>query len=153
LNLPSPSFSFIPSPPHFWNSFNGSHFYIYIHGYTIFAPYSPSYSLFPHPPPPTGTNLPGRTFSVLLFPDFVEEEEGEGEKEGEGEGKEEKEEKETDILLFKDSYTGSFFMTFPYIYIYIYIYNLMNWFISYIFLDEKKKRGTSYCKKPFSYYD
>jgi hypothetical protein len=31
--------------PHSWSSFNRSHFFIYIHVYTIFAPYSPFYTL------------------------------------------------------------------------------------------------------------
>jgi hypothetical protein len=39
-----------PSTLHFWNSFNKYHFSIYIHVYTIFAPYSPSHALLPHPP-------------------------------------------------------------------------------------------------------
>jgi hypothetical protein len=46
--------------------------------YTVFAPYSPSYSLAPPPPPPISTTPlqpPGRTCSVLLFSDFVEEKE------------------------------------------------------------------------------
>jgi apolipoprotein N-acyltransferase len=46
LNSHPPSFSFIlPLPfylPHFWNSFKRYHFSIYIHVYTVFAPYSPS---------------------------------------------------------------------------------------------------------------
>jgi hypothetical protein len=45
-----------PLSPHSWNSFNKSHFSICIHVYTIFVPYSSSYTLSPHPPPPTGTN-------------------------------------------------------------------------------------------------
>jgi hypothetical protein len=45
LNSPPPSFSFIP---YSWNSFNKSYFYIYIHVYTIFAPYLLSYTLSPH---------------------------------------------------------------------------------------------------------
>jgi hypothetical protein len=57
---------------HFWNSFNRSHFPIYVHEH-IFPPYSPFYTLSPHPPPPTGTNPPGRTCSALLFSDFVKE--------------------------------------------------------------------------------
>jgi hypothetical protein len=41
--------------------------------YTIFALYSPSYTLSPHPFPHTGTNLPEKTCSVLLLSDFVKE--------------------------------------------------------------------------------
>jgi hypothetical protein len=41
----------LPPDPHSWNSFNKSHFSIYIHVYTVFAPHSPSFTLFPHPPP------------------------------------------------------------------------------------------------------
>jgi hypothetical protein len=33
--------------PHSWNSFNRSHFSIYTHVYTVFAPRSPSYTLSP----------------------------------------------------------------------------------------------------------
>jgi hypothetical protein len=40
-----------PHSPYSWNSFNRSHFFIYIHVYTILAPYSSSYSLSSHPPP------------------------------------------------------------------------------------------------------
>jgi hypothetical protein len=36
--------------PHSWNSFNRSHFCIYIHMDTVFAPYSLSHTLFPPPP-------------------------------------------------------------------------------------------------------
>jgi hypothetical protein len=32
---------------HSWNNFNRSHFSIYIHVYTLYAPYSPSYTLSP----------------------------------------------------------------------------------------------------------
>jgi hypothetical protein len=39
------SFSFIPLLPHSWNSFNRSHFSIFIHEYIIFLLYSPSYTL------------------------------------------------------------------------------------------------------------
>jgi hypothetical protein len=39
-----------------WNSFSRSHFSIYIHVYTVFVSYSPSYTLSPHCPLPTGTN-------------------------------------------------------------------------------------------------
>jgi hypothetical protein len=46
------------SSPESWNSFNRYNFCIYIHVYTVFAPYSPSYSFSLPPPPPTGTNPP-----------------------------------------------------------------------------------------------
>jgi hypothetical protein len=35
---------------YFWNTFKSSHFSIYIYVYTVFAPYSPSYTLSPHLP-------------------------------------------------------------------------------------------------------
>jgi hypothetical protein len=57
--------------PHSWNSFNSSHFSIYINVYTIFAPYSPSYTLSPNPPLSTGTNFPDKNRSALLFSYFV----------------------------------------------------------------------------------
>jgi hypothetical protein len=49
LNSPTPPFSFTCFP-HSWNSFTRSHFSIYLHVYTVFAPYSPSYTLTPHLP-------------------------------------------------------------------------------------------------------
>jgi hypothetical protein len=49
LNSSPPLFSLILASPYAWNSFNRSHFSIYIHVYTVFAPYSPSYILSPHP--------------------------------------------------------------------------------------------------------
>jgi hypothetical protein len=58
------------------NSFNRGHFPTYIHVYTVFAPYSPSYTLSPLPSssrwywqPPT----PCRICSSLLFSNFVKE--------------------------------------------------------------------------------
>jgi hypothetical protein len=48
---------------------NRCRFSIYIHMYTVFTPYLPSYALPPHTPPTTGTKPPGRT----LFPNFVKE--------------------------------------------------------------------------------
>jgi hypothetical protein len=42
--------------PPFLDSFNKTHFSIYIHVYTIFVLYLPSYRLSPHSPHPTGTN-------------------------------------------------------------------------------------------------
>jgi hypothetical protein len=54
---------------HSWNSFNRSHFSIYIHVYTVFAPYSQSYTLSLPPSLPTS----GRTCSALLFSDFIKE--------------------------------------------------------------------------------
>jgi hypothetical protein len=44
--------------PHSWNSFNRSHFSVYIRMYTILAQYSPFYLFSPHPPHPTSTNPP-----------------------------------------------------------------------------------------------
>jgi hypothetical protein len=45
LEFPPPSFSFIPSSPHSWNSFNRYHFSIYIHVYTVFALWIHAYFL------------------------------------------------------------------------------------------------------------
>jgi hypothetical protein len=55
--------------PHFWNSYNRYHFSKYIHVYTIFAPYSLSYTTSSLP---LGINTPDRTCSTLLFSNFVE---------------------------------------------------------------------------------
>jgi hypothetical protein len=60
------------SPPHPWNSFNRSHFSIYIHVCTVFGLYSSLYTLCPHPPPPT-VPTPDTIFSALLFSDYVKE--------------------------------------------------------------------------------
>jgi hypothetical protein len=54
LNSPPSSFYFTFPPSTSWNSFNRSHFSIYTHMCTVFAPYSTSYILSPHPPPLTG---------------------------------------------------------------------------------------------------
>jgi hypothetical protein len=43
-------FSFISSSPYSWNSFNRSHFSIYIHVYRVFAPCSPFYTFSLHIP-------------------------------------------------------------------------------------------------------
>jgi hypothetical protein len=59
--------------PHSWNSFSIFHFSICIHVYTVFVPYSPSYTISPFPPPPTGTDSHPRTYSALLLSDFVKE--------------------------------------------------------------------------------
>jgi hypothetical protein len=65
LNSSPPSFSFIPYLI-ISRSFKGYHFSIYIHVYTLFAPYSPS-TPFPHLlSPPTSTNPPTR--QDLFFP-------------------------------------------------------------------------------------
>jgi hypothetical protein len=47
---PSIILLYLPSP-HFRKSFNRSNFSIFIDEYRIFAPYLPSYTLSPHPPP------------------------------------------------------------------------------------------------------
>jgi hypothetical protein len=52
-----------PSPGS-WNSFNRCHFCIYMHVYTFFAPYSPSYLLSP-PTPPT-PQAGAESFSLIL---------------------------------------------------------------------------------------
>jgi hypothetical protein len=56
FNSPPPPFSFICPCSHSWNSFNWSHFSIYINVYTVFAPYSPLHTLSPPFLPPTGAN-------------------------------------------------------------------------------------------------
>jgi hypothetical protein len=61
--------------PHFWNSFHRYHFSIYIHVYTVFATYTPSYTLF-LPPLPSHSYQPPhprKDLSTLLFSDFVKE--------------------------------------------------------------------------------
>jgi hypothetical protein len=64
-------------PPNSWNSFNRYHFCIYIHVYTLFASYSPSYPFPYHLSLPIGVNpLPhpsGQDLFALLFSCFVEE--------------------------------------------------------------------------------
>jgi hypothetical protein len=52
---PSIILLYIPSP-HSWNSFNISHFSIFIHEYVMFLLYMPSYTFSLYPPPPTSTN-------------------------------------------------------------------------------------------------
>jgi hypothetical protein len=47
---PPPSFSFIPLP-HSWNSFNRSHFSIFIHENIIWPSHSSSHTLSLYPPP------------------------------------------------------------------------------------------------------
>jgi hypothetical protein len=42
-----------PTPPHLRNSFNRYLFSVYFHLYTVFAPYSPSFTISP-PPSPSG---------------------------------------------------------------------------------------------------
>jgi hypothetical protein len=56
-------------------SFNRYFLSVYIQVYTVFALYSPSYTLSPLSPPPTGGKppTPGRTCSALLFSDFAKE--------------------------------------------------------------------------------
>jgi hypothetical protein len=50
LNSPLHHSPLSPPSHHSWNSFNRPHFSIYIHLYIVFAPYSSSYTLSPHPP-------------------------------------------------------------------------------------------------------
>jgi hypothetical protein len=74
LNSPPPPLSFIPPVPHSRNSFIRFLFFIYIHGYTVFAPYSLSYNLSTPPPHPTlVSSPPDRTCYTLLFSDFAKE--------------------------------------------------------------------------------
>jgi hypothetical protein len=58
LSSASPPLSFITSSPHSWNTFNRYHFCIYIHVYTVFALYSPSYNISLTPPPSHWYQLP-----------------------------------------------------------------------------------------------
>jgi hypothetical protein len=67
LNSPPSLLSFILPSPDSWNSFKIYYFCTYIHVYTPFAPYLPSYHLSPPPPPshwchpyfyPTESSLP-----------------------------------------------------------------------------------------------
>jgi hypothetical protein len=68
LNSP-PIILFYSSSPHSWNR---SRFSIYINVYTVFVPYSPTFTISPHPPP-TGTNPLDKTCSAFLFSDSVKE--------------------------------------------------------------------------------
>jgi hypothetical protein len=75
MNSPPLLFSFISSSPNSWSSFNRYHCCIYIHVYTLFAPYSPSYPLSPSPLPSHWCQpFPvGKTCFSLQFSDCVEE--------------------------------------------------------------------------------
>jgi hypothetical protein len=110
LNSSPPSFSFIPSSIHSWNSFSRSHFSIYIHVYTVCAPYSPYYTFSSHPAPHTGTNFPDRTCSDLLFSNLVKE-------------------KKWNFCLFKIA-----IHRVPLWHFQVYMYHNPNFFISSIFL-------------------
>jgi hypothetical protein len=61
--------SLIPPFPHSWNSFNLSHFSIFIHEYIIFPLYSPSYTLFLYLPSPIVT-IPRQDLFHLPFSIF-----------------------------------------------------------------------------------
>jgi hypothetical protein len=50
----TPSIILYPLSPHSWNS--------YIHVFTVFVPYSPSYTLSPHPPHSHCYQLPFKKF-------------------------------------------------------------------------------------------
>jgi hypothetical protein len=70
LNSTPLPLSFIPPSPHYRNGFNRYHFCIYIHVYTFFVLYSPSYLLSCHLPSPTGINptpTSGRTSGVRFW--------------------------------------------------------------------------------------
>jgi hypothetical protein len=63
--------SFFPSPSSdSWNSFNRYHFCMYIHVYTLFAPYSSPYSFPCHLPPPTGA-WDGLDHGLLIYASWV----------------------------------------------------------------------------------
>jgi hypothetical protein len=91
--MPSP-FLFIHPSPSSWNSSRRYNFSIHTHLYTVFVPYSPSYTL--SPPPPlllVSTSIPlTPTGRVSPFCSF---------------------------LVVSDSYTGSFLVVLPWAYIYI----------------------------------
>jgi hypothetical protein len=74
LNSPPTLLLFIPPPPIPGIASTVITFCIYIHVYTVFTLYSPSYTLFHHTTPPTCTyaSTMGRTCSDPLFSDFVE---------------------------------------------------------------------------------
>jgi hypothetical protein len=76
MNSPPQPFSFFSPSLYYWSSFNTYHFCIYLHVYTFYCTVFILLPLFPHTyPPPTGASPPtlGRTFSNLLFSDFVGE--------------------------------------------------------------------------------
>jgi hypothetical protein len=80
--------------PHSWSSFSRSYFSICTHVYTVSAPCSPSHTLTPPPPHSHRYQSRDRTYSALLFSDFVKE-------------------KKMTFLFVLDRYTGSFLVTFP----------------------------------------
>jgi hypothetical protein len=60
--------------PNFWNSFKRYHFCTYIHGITLFALHSSSYPFPATCPLPLVPDFPPqKTFSTLLFYNFIEE--------------------------------------------------------------------------------
>jgi hypothetical protein len=91
--------------PNSWNSFNRYHFSIYIHVYILIALYS-SYYPFPHQlPPPTWATPPHRTSSALL-------------QLCRRKNIKDKKRNTMFVLVFdKESYTGSFFVSFPCIHV------------------------------------
>jgi hypothetical protein len=66
LNLSLLSFSFTHSP-HYWNSFNRSHFSIFIYENIVFLPYPPSYNLSFYSYPSHWYQPPERTCFAFLF--------------------------------------------------------------------------------------
>jgi hypothetical protein len=63
---PSILLHYVPSP-HSWNSFNTSHFSIFIYEYIIFLPYSPSYTLSLYPPPLPQVPIPRQDLLDQVF--------------------------------------------------------------------------------------
>jgi hypothetical protein len=110
LNSPPPQLPFISSS-NSWNIFNTYHFCMYIHVYTSFALYSPSYLLSPPLPPPTGANPPSPHPGQNLFYSpvlrFCRRRKIKYKK------------KKHELLLVwdKGSYAGSSLVIFPYIYV------------------------------------
>jgi hypothetical protein len=102
LNSPLLPFSFITLYPFSWNSCDRYNFSLCVlHVYGVFAPYSPSYTLFPPPPPLTGTRPHRQNLFhslVLWFPIR-------------------KNDKKNDVFACLDSYTGSFLVALPCIYV------------------------------------
>jgi hypothetical protein len=99
--------SYLNSPPallspYSWNSFNSCHFCIYIHVYTLFAPYSSSYPIPCHLLPPTGANHSPPPWTEPVPHNFEEK------------NIKDKTRNMTFLLVWdKDSYAGSFLELFP----------------------------------------
>jgi hypothetical protein len=107
LNSPPPPMSSLPPFEIYFNSF----FSIYIHLYTVFGPYSPSYSLLPHPPPSHCYQTVSTCLSLLIS-EFTKERK-----------------KKFHFCLFKITTQRITLWHF-----HVYMYYSLIWFISSIFL-------------------